>query len=152
MHRHLPTVHIEKEGRTPRLPRVGKRRKNVRGIYESLALRDLLDATKILVNVHQTDHHHTLEELRVLPALLRGVIVVSETVPLRECLPYERFVVWSSYENLAATVADVHRNYDEYRERIFGGSAFCEVIMAMRRQNEINVSMALERLAAGDVV
>lgn len=126
--------------------------RNVRGVYESLALRDMLDATKILVNVHQTDHHHTLEELRVLPALLRGVIVVSETVPLCECVPYRRFVVWSRYEDLPKTVADVHANYDEYRERIFGGSAFCELIAMMRAQNETNVALAVDRLVASRVV
>jgi GT2 family glycosyltransferase len=124
--------------------------RNVRGSYGSLVLRDLLDATKILVNVHQTDHHHTLEELRVLPALLRGVIVISETVPLRECLPYDRFVVWSRYEDLAATVADVRANYDAYRERIFGGRAFYDVIAMMRVRNEYNVSTALKRLIASN--
>ena len=42
------------------------------------SLRALLDSTQILINVHTTAHHHTLEEYRVLPALLRGCVVVSE--------------------------------------------------------------------------
>ena len=38
-------------------------------------------STAILINIHQTPYHHTLEEFRLLPALLRGVVVVCELSP-----------------------------------------------------------------------
>ncbi len=47
-------------------------------------LMALYDSTAILINVHQIPHHRTLEEFRVLPALLRGVVIVCENSPLTD--------------------------------------------------------------------
>ena len=41
------------------------------------SLRALLDSTQILINVHTTVDHHTLEEYRVLPAAAQASVVVS---------------------------------------------------------------------------
>jgi hypothetical protein len=57
---------------------------NVVNCYSKEEVRDLYLNSKILVNVHQTPYHDTFEELRVLPALLCGCIVVSEDVPLKD--------------------------------------------------------------------
>ena len=75
------------------------------------SLRALLDSTQILINVHTTAHHHTLEEYRVLPALLRGCVVVSEDVPLAREVPYADSIVFAPYERLVATAARVGREY-----------------------------------------
>ena len=83
----------------------------------------LLEGTRILVNVHQTPHHHTLEELRILPALSRGVIIVSESVPLQEYVPFSEYIVFAPYHELAKTAADVYKNYTEHWNRIFGPSS-----------------------------
>lgn len=93
--------------------------KNVQNILRKDDLEQIYNKTKIMVNVHQTDHHHTFEELRVLPALQNGVIIVSEDVPLKEAIPYANSIVWSSYENLAKTVRDVRLNYEDYYKKIF---------------------------------
>lgn len=82
-----------------------------------------LDETQILLNVHQTPHHHTLEEFRVLPAILRGVIVVSEWVPLQEALPFKDYIIFAPYDDLARTAAAVYYNYSYYWQRFFGGQS-----------------------------
>ena len=51
-------------------------------------LKKPFDEHAILVNVHQTEEHHTLEEFRILPALLRGMVIISEVSPLIEYVPY----------------------------------------------------------------
>jgi hypothetical protein len=61
---------------------------NVQGVFSKDELKRVYDGSKIMVNVHQTDHHHTFEELRVLPALCNGVVIISEDVPLKDKIPY----------------------------------------------------------------
>ncbi len=95
---------------------------NIQGVFSKEDLRHLYRSTGIMANVHQTDHHHTFEELRVLPALCNGVIIVSEDVPLKDEIPYANSIIWSSYEDLAATIEDVQRNYKLYFKRIFTDS------------------------------
>lgn len=89
---------------------------NVHGAFTRDALKSIYNTTKIMVNLHQTDHHHTFEELRVLPALCNGVVIVSEDVPLRETIPYADAIVWSSYDDLADTVQYVQRNHDLFKQ------------------------------------
>ena len=72
-------------------------------------MRALLDSTQILINVHTTAHHHTLEEYRVLPALLRGCVVVSEDVPLAREVPYADSIVFAPYERLLAISQDSYQ-------------------------------------------
>ena len=119
--------------------------RNVAGVYAGAALRALYRDTRVLVNVHQTGQHHTFEELRVLPALLCGVVVVSEDVPLRETIPYREFVVWARYEQLADTVRAVLADYAGYRERIFGGNRFAALVERMRQDNRDAVADTLRR-------
>jgi hypothetical protein len=113
---------------------------NVNNCYSSKELIGQYDKTKILVNVHQTDHHHTFEELRVLPALQRGVIVVSESVPLKTAIPYNEYIVWSSYEDLAKTIKDVQDNYDAYHKKIFNRD-FKTLMLALDAANINNLSI-----------
>lgn len=92
---------------------------NYNNCFEKLALYNLLCNTKILINIHQTDHHHTFEELRVLPALLCGVIVISEESPLSETIPYNNLIIWKPYNKIIETINDVINNYDIYYQKIF---------------------------------
>jgi hypothetical protein len=65
---------------------------------ESYTLSDqslIYSRTKILLNIHQSENHHTLEEFRVLPALLRGAIIVSEDIPIKHVVPYHNYIIWS---------------------------------------------------------
>lgn len=108
---------------------------SVSNCYTNDCLYDIYKDSKILVNVHQTDHHHTFEELRVLPALLSGVIIVSEDVPLKEKIPYSDYIVWSSYDNIAQTVKDVSDNYEYYFNKIFSDTELIECIKSMQDLN-----------------
>jgi hypothetical protein len=92
---------------------------NVTNCYDSHQLCELYKRTRILINIHQTDHHHTLEELRVLPALQCGVIVISEMSPLYQEVPYHDSIIWTTFENIVDTVKKVFTNYDKYYEEIF---------------------------------
>ncbi|MDC8014615.1 hypothetical protein [Tahibacter soli] len=121
---------------------------NVNGIYGGDALRALYRDTRVLVNVHQTGEHHTFEELRVLPALLCGAVVVSEDVPLRETIPYHAFVVWARYGELADTVRAVLADDAAYRERIFGGGRFEALVERMRRDDRDAVGALVTRFVA----
>lgn len=122
--------------------------RNVRRTFDATRLRALYRDTRVLVNVHQTDHHDTLEELRVLPALLCGVVVVSEDVPLRETVPYAPFIVWAPYGRLVETVREVLARYDDHRRAIFDGAALHETIARMRRDNAAGIAAALREAVA----
>jgi len=108
---------------------------SISNCYTNDCLYDIYKRAKILINVHQTDYHHTFEELRVLPALLNGVIVVSEDVPLKEKIPYGEYIVWSKYDNIAQTVKDVADNYEYYFNKIFTNSKLKEIIKGMQDIN-----------------
>lgn len=94
--------------------------RNFQDVYHHSDLRDLYSSAKVVVNAHQTRFRHSIEEFRVLPALSRGCIVISEDVPLRECIPYHEYIVWAAFEDLADVTAEVMRHYDKYFEKIHG--------------------------------
>uniref|UniRef100_A0A6C0EQE8 Exostosin GT47 domain-containing protein n=1 Tax=viral metagenome TaxID=1070528 RepID=A0A6C0EQE8_9ZZZZ len=92
---------------------------NVNNCFQKDDLQNLYKNTKILINIHQTDHHDTFEELRVLPALQCGVIVICENSPLSNLIPYNDYIIWSSYDNILNTVKDVLNKYDYFYDSIF---------------------------------
>ena len=108
---------------------------NIKNCFTSDTLQQLYFDTKIIINIHQTDEHHTLEELRVLPALLCGVIVICEESPLKQHVPYSHFIVWTTYENIIETVKNVQENYDRYYNKLFISSDFKDVIETMKNDN-----------------
>ena len=93
---------------------------NVSNCFSRDEIIKLYKNTRIMCNIHQTDDHHTFEELRVLPALSCGVIVVCETSPLNELIPYHNYVIWADYDKILDTVEEVQRNYNQYYDKIFG--------------------------------
>lgn len=119
---------------------------NVRGVYGTEALAALFDDTRILINLRQTDSHDTLEELRVLPALLRGVIVISEDVPLRSSVPYHEYIVWCRYDELVACAQAVHADYAGQHRRLFGDGRLAALLADLDRQNRANAQRLVERL------
>lgn len=92
---------------------------NVSSCFEGSELCQLYQSAKILINIHQTPHHHTFEELRVLPALQNGVIVVAEDSPLKEMIPYHEAIVWASYDRILDVARDVLSRYDEMWSQLF---------------------------------
>lgn len=101
-----------------RISRMGHIIGNIENVWANYG--PVFDKVAILVNVHQTEQHHTLEELRVLPAVERGVIVVTEDVPLLDDVPYREFLIAVPYCRLAETVDIVARNYEEHWNELFG--------------------------------
>jgi hypothetical protein len=125
--------------------------RNVRDVFEPQALKRLYDRTRVLVNVHQTDHHDTLEELRILPALLRGVVIVSEDVPRREDVPYHRWIVWCDYDAIVATTQKVLADYHAWYARLFkiGDPALAQTLAQMARDNRDEADTAVRRMLDG---
>jgi hypothetical protein len=115
---------------------------NIQAWYEDV--EELYCRTRILVNIRQTDHHDTLEELRVLPALRAGAIVISETAPYKELTRYSQFIIWGSLEELPGIIREVQNNYEATWSRIFGSTQFAT---RMRRIEKCN-QLALKRWAS----
>lgn len=103
---------------------------NVNNIFEKNKLCDIYDNTKILINIHQTPYHHTLEEFRLIPALSRGVVVISEIVPMKELLPYHDYIIWTTYDNIIETVKDTIKNYNFYHNKFFGDKSSLNNILS----------------------
>jgi len=86
-------------------------------VYCKNIIKNVMDKYKILVNIHQTDHYQTLEELRVLPALMTGILVISEDSPYKEYIPFSKHIIWSTYDNIVDTINNVLDNYDFFRKK-----------------------------------
>ena len=123
--------------------------RNIQNVYSDIDViyRDI----KIMINIRQTDHHDTLEELRVLPALRSGVIVICESAPFAEKTWYSKFIIWGALADLPKIVMDVEKNYNDYHNLIFGSvnshSAFrmrmkrieqCNQLAVLRMTNRMN--------------
>ena len=86
-------------------------------LYCKNIMKNVMDDYKILVNIHQTDKYCTLEELRVLPALMTGILVISEESPYKSNIPYNQHIIWTKYEDLVETINDVLTEYEFFREK-----------------------------------
>jgi hypothetical protein len=95
----------------------------------------LLENSQIMVNIHQSPYHHTLEELRILPAMQLGVVVVSEWVPLSEVIPFSPYIIFCKYEELIDTVVEVTQNYDVYFDKFYGHNSKLPQIFNQMRKN-----------------
>ena len=93
--------------------------------------------------VYVCDHHDTIEELRILPALLSRLVVVSEDGPLRDTLPYARFIVWARYDDLIERTAELLRDYDRWHTRIFGDPELPRVLDALDAANHAAIDATL---------
>ncbi len=92
---------------------------NINNCFDKSKLQELYQNTKVLINIHQTPHHDTFEELRCLPALQNGVIVVSENSPLSHLVLYNELIIWTDYENIINKTKEVLENYEKYHKNIF---------------------------------
>ena len=109
---------------------------NINNLKTFNELHQMMLDTKILINVHQTDFHHSFEEFRCLPALLSRVIIISERPPLWETIPFHSFIIWCSYDEIVDTVEYVLGNYDSIYDDMF-----------IKRSNEfLSLHKSLEKL------
>jgi hypothetical protein len=115
---------------------------NVSNCFSNDCLMNQYSKSKIMINVHQTDHHHTFEGLRVLPALSQGVLIISEDVPLKESIPYSNFIIWSKYDDLPKTLNEVQKNYNFYFNKIFNKDLL-KILNYVDYQNKYQISKIL---------
>ena len=98
-------------------------------------LQELYQNTKVLINIHQSPHQDTFEEIRCLPALQNGVVVISEKSPLNHLIPYNDLIIWCDYDNIIEKTKEVLENYTEYFEKIFTTQNI-ELLYKLEYQNE----------------
>jgi hypothetical protein len=103
-------------------------------------VEELYARTRILVNIRQTDHHDTLEELRVLPALRSGVIVISELAPYKELTRYSEFIIWGTLDELPEIIRNVQDNYEATWNSIFGTSKFARRMNRLELCNQLTLA------------
>jgi hypothetical protein len=118
--------------------------RNIVGVWDDY--EDLYDSTTLLINIHQTEHHHTLEELRVLPALLRKVIVVSEHAPLIQSVPYSNYIKFAEYQDISALVQAIACNPNHFWEDLFGSrSGFDRLMFDLAEDNQTAATALVSR-------
>ncbi|CAE7251151.1 unnamed protein product [Symbiodinium natans] len=124
---------------------------NLLGLEDgTLELQEVLRHTAIMLNVHQTEEFHTIEELRILPAILCGVVVISEVVPYMSDIPWRSFVVWTTMEKFPETVKEVQANFDAVWDSKFGTrSKLPAVLAAMWRKALGDLEKLLSRKLKG---
>ena len=103
-------------------------------------VEELYARTRILVNIRQTDHHDTLEELRVLPALRSGVIVISELAPYKELTRYSEFIIWGTLDELPEIIRNVQDNYEATWNSIFGTNKFAQRMNRLELCNQLTLA------------
>ena len=108
---------------------------NITNCFGTHVLQELLQNTKVLINIHQFPSRNTFEELRCLPALQNGVIVISEKSPLNHLIPYNDLIIWCDYDNIVEKTKEVLENYKEYFEKIFTTQNI-ELLYKLDDQNE----------------
>jgi len=109
---------------------------NINTCYSAEDFISLYRNTKILINIHQTYEYHSVEELRILPALMCGVIVICEEGPLKEYIPYHDYIVWTTNENMIQTIRDVEQNYVSLHNKFFSGSRLSNLLEIMAESNK----------------
>ena len=87
------------------------------GSFDDEVISKTYQNYKILMNVHQSDKFLTIEELRILPALMNGILIISETGPFYDKIPYHEHIIWSEYESLIDTTKNVTQNYEVFKAK-----------------------------------
>ena len=131
-------ININQERRKKLLENISKSKlshSNISDCFNKTSLQKLFQNTKVLINIHQTPHHDTFEELRCLPALQNGVIVVSENSPLNHLIPYNDLIIWTDYENIINKTKEVLENYKEYHKKIFRKENL-DILNSMHHKNK----------------
>ena len=113
------------------------------------ALSQLLLRTRILVDLRTREAYQTVNEFRLLPALQRGVVVVSEATPLIDSVPWRQYVVWANYSSFAATVNSVADAYESIWDALHGkDSRLPELLAQMRATARTDLRAAVLRSSA----
>ena len=121
---------------------------NIQGVYKGV--ERIYRKSRIVVNIRQTDSYDTLEELRILPALRSGAIVVCEHAPCVQKTRYSKYIIWGSLREMPSLIVNIERNYEEVHRTIFGdrtqNSAFFKRMKRIERCNVLSVKKAIQYL------
>jgi hypothetical protein len=107
--------------------------KNIRDVY--FGVDEIYRKAKIVINIRQTEGHDTLEELRILPALRSGAIVICEESPYAIKTWYSKYIIWGSLMEMPKLILDTEKNYHKIHVSIFGESV--EISPFFRRMKRI---------------
>jgi hypothetical protein len=129
----LPKGGDRRSGIIDALSHSGLETVNISGLFGDTSKR--MSQIGILLNLHQTDHHHTLEELRILPALLQGVLVVSEPSPLTDRVPFSHYMTFATVDELPKVLSEIMENYDSHWEKTFASGDFTKTVSSIEKSN-----------------
>ncbi len=104
--------------------------------------------TAILLNFHQVEHFSTPEELRILPALLQRVIVITEDTLFARRSLCSDFLIFATEGNLASVLSDVQSHYSEYWSKIFGDKRFPHFIETLVKSNRDVANTIMREIVA----
>lgn len=107
---------------------------NIGGRYTNEEWFDVYKKSKILFNARRTDEFLTFEELRVLPALQNGMIVICEHSWFDESIPFYDMIIWSKYSDFDEKIKDALSNYDHYMSKIFSDKNI-ELLKSLRSES-----------------
>ncbi len=105
-----------------------------------------LNRAGILINLHQTEHHHTLEELRILPAMLNGMLVISEPSPLLDHVSYSDLIYFAEPQDLGSTFLAIRSNFRIEWEARYGGGKLDELKRELNSHNDAGFNRLLDIL------
>lgn len=114
---------------------------NITGNY--LEIENCYRSVRILINIRQTEGYDTLEELRILPALRCGVIVINELAPYQQYCRYSEFILSAPIEHLPNLIQDVQNHYVKYHAQIFT-PAFFTRMARLERVNQLTANRLLQ--------
>jgi hypothetical protein len=118
--------------------------RNISGIYSSIDKH--YSRVKVLLNIHQTDYHDTAEMLRIIPAMMNGVIVISETSPLLEEAFIKNLAIWSPIEQIPDVAQKTIENYKEIHRALFSK----KLLTRLERLSKYNKLVCQKVLASLD--
>ena len=127
------------------LSQAGVNFKNINNYFDGI--ENLYRDTRIIINIRQTDGHDTLEELRILPALRCGALVISEHAPLINLTRYSKYIIWGELSELPGLVLDVQNNYQYWHQKIFGDPGFLKRMDRISKRNELVSLEAIRQLS-----
>lgn len=106
--------------RADMLAEMHKRGIHSTNIFNKIDYKKAFQDVAIMLNYRQFSSFHTLEELRVLPSLVQGCIVVTEDAPLLTNVPYSEFLEVATELQFVDKVQHVAEHYEEVWGRVFG--------------------------------
>jgi hypothetical protein len=90
----------------------------IQGVYGLQRDKDLY-AHKVLINLHFTPAYSIFENLRCLPCVLAGMVVVSEISKIDEKHPIYPFVLFAPRERLVETAQYALANFDSLCDTLY---------------------------------